>query len=393
MTNPKGSEPAPAEPNFGNRTIFTGDNLHLLRGLNTDSVDLIYLDPPFNSKKQWNAPIGSQAAGAAFKDTWSRADIADYTYDQLRTTAPGLLAVILAAREAGGNPTMNYLLMMAPRLIELRRILKPAGSIYLHCDPTESHTLKMTMDIIFGRDNYRNEIVWSYGLGGSSPRCFSKKHDTILFYTNGDEHTFHKPQIPATSQMMKGKTKGATDVWDIPSLNNMAKERVGYPTQKPTALLERIIAASSNEGDIVLDPFCGCATAAIAAEHLGRQWLGMDLSPIAAELVRDRLQDQLGLPAELAIHRTDTPQRTDLGDLPHYRTHKRALFGTQEGRCNGCGTDFGYDNLTVDHIIPRKHGGTDHPENLQLLCAACNSRKGTGTMSQLMERILQRRTR
>ena len=179
----------------------------------------------------------------------------------------------------------------------------------------------------------------------------------------------------------------ATDCFTHPP---MAKERVGYPTQKPVKLVKRIVSASSNEGDLILDPFAGCATAAIAAEDLGRRWVGIDLSEKAAELVKFRLEEHLGLFYDV-IHRTDLPQRTDLGDLPPYQSHKRDLFGEQAGRCNGCGTDFLYDNLTVDHIVPRKHGGTDHRSNLQLLCGNCNSRKGTGTMSELMERLLKRR--
>ena len=181
---------------MNNRTIFTGDNLEVMRGLDSGTVDLIYLDPPFNSKKQWNAPIGSKAAGAKFKDAWSRKDIADYTYDQLRVQSPSLLSVIMAAREAGGNPTMNYLLMMAPRLVEMRRLLKPSGSIYLQCDPTESHRLKLMMDIIFGRDQFRNEIIWAYtGPSSQHIRQFPRKHDSIFWYSVGDAWTFNKDAV------------------------------------------------------------------------------------------------------------------------------------------------------------------------------------------------------
>ena len=162
----------------------------------------------------------------------------------------------------------SYLLFMASRLKECYRVLKSTGSLYLHCDPYASHYLKQLLDCIFGWRNFRNEIVWSYGLGGSSKRCYSKKHDIILFYSKTQNWTFDKPLIPATSQMLKGKLKGLDDVWYIPTINNMAKERTGYPTQKPLKLLERIIKASSSPGDLVLDPFCGCATTCVASERL-----------------------------------------------------------------------------------------------------------------------------
>ena len=174
-------------------------------------------------------------------------------------------------------------------------------------------------------------------------------------------------------------------VWDdIPAINSQAKERVGYPTQKPLALLERIIKASSNEGDVVLDPFCGCATALVAAETLNRQWIGIDLSSLAVKLVLSRLQkaadggallDSGRLPE--VHHRTDIPKRTDVGQLPPYKTHRHTLYGKQEGHCSGCGHHIPFRNLTVDHITPRSKGGTEHLDNLQLLCNACNSMKGT----------------
>lgn len=178
------------------------------------------------------------------------------------------------------------------------------------------------------------------------------------------------------------------DWWSMPQLNSNAPERVGYPTQKPLKLLQRIVAASSNEGDIVLDPFCGCATACIAAEIEHRHWAGIDIAPKAAELVRIRMQKELGLFYE-GVHRTDIPQRTDIEPLRRYNdpANKRALYGEQDGNCNGCGEHFRPQNLTVDHIIAQSKGGTDHLGNLQLLCGHCNSVKGDRGQEYLLARL------
>ena len=404
------------EPNWVNRTIFTGDNLHVLRGMNSHTVDLVYLDPPFNSNRNYSAPVGSQAAGAAFKDTWTLSDVDLAWHDQLRHHHPALHDVILAARGAAGDGMMSYLLMMAIRLIELHRVLKPTGSIYLHCDPTASHYLKLVMDSIWGRDQFRNEIVWNYHGNASVPKCkFASKHDVLLFY-GGEE--MNPVYIPYTEEQAtrfketdedgrrfywnKNRTAGrykiymregvrVGDTWtDIQNVTGYS-ERTGYPTQKPLALIERIIKASSNENEVVLDPFAGCATACVAAERLGRRWVGIDLSPLAAQLVQERLEADIGLTASLAAHRDDIPQRTDMGVLPAPKTHKNHLYGTQAGNCKGCGNHFPIGNFHVDHIVSRKHGGTDHLSNLQLLCGHCNSRKGTGTMSELMAKLLKQR--
>ena len=176
---------------------------------------------------------------------------------------------------------------------------------------------------------------------------------------------------------------------DIRPVSNLAREQVGYPTQKPLALLDRIINASSNPGDVVLDPFCGCATACVSAESLGREWIGIDLSPVAASLVDQRLREHLKMFAEIH-HRTDVPRRTDLGELPNYRTHKHALFGKQEGHCGGCRMAFPFRNFEIDHVVPRAKGGSDHVDNLQLLCGACNRAKGTGTQAELIAKLRNR---
>ncbi len=317
--------------------------------------------------------------------------------DLIEAKEPALNRVIAAAMTRSDK---SYLIYMAARLLEMRRILKPTGSIYLHCDPTMSHYLKPVMDAVFGRKAFRNEIVWSYQRWTGATKHFQRMHDIILFYAASCKTVFNALQ---ESYSAKSRHKGARrtvfaegtieqsytddtsrmksmrDVWDISYLNSQAKKRTGYPTQKPRSLLERIIAASSDPGDMVLDPFCGCATACIAAQDLNREWVGIDVSPKAAELVLSRLRNELGMFAHhTVVNRTDIPQRTDIGKLIRYNDvrNRRTLYGEQGGNCNGCRTHFRLPNLTVDHIIPRSRGGTDHIGNLQLLCGRCNSVKG-----------------
>ena len=394
------------KPNFRNRALWTGDNLDVMRGMNSGCVDLIYLDPPFNSNRDYAAPIGSEAAGAAFKDTWTLSDVDEAWHGEIAERDPALYRILDAAGHSHGKGMKSYLIMMAVRLLEMRRLLKETGSVYLHCDPTASHYLKTLMDAVFGAGSFRNEIVWSYRRWPSKSSKFQTMHDIVLFYANGDKHTFNVDYEPASESYLrrfKGKTqvldpdrktrkipvdeptKGMPlrDVWEISILAGSSKERIGYPTQKPLALLDRIIQASSNEGDVVLDPFCGCATALVAAERLGREWVGIDLSPLAARLVKSRLEKEMRLFYDVH-HRTDIPRRTDLGALPNYRTHRHTLYGRQEGLCAGCRVMFPFRNMTVDHIVPRAKGGSDHLENLQLLCGACNAKKGTRSHEELV---------
>ena len=404
-----------ATPNFANRTLWTADNLDILRGLNSESVDLIYLDPPFNSNRNYAAPVGSQAAGAAFKDTWTLSDLDVAWMGLIADEHPALAYILDAAGRSHGKGMQSYLTMMAVRLLEMHRILKPTGSIYLHCDPYASHYLKQLMDAVFGVRNFRNEIIWHYanklGTGG---RVFDRQHDILLWYScSGDKHTFNELREPVklakpqpVTRKVKGErvwirdeqgnrqyrtstTKRIGDTWLIPIVNPMAKERVGYPTQKPLALLERIIKASSNEDDVVLDPFCGCATACVAAENLGRQWIGIDLSCVAAELVNLRLSDSMGslFHNRLVINRTDTPRRTDIDAPRNYRKNKHVLYGQQEGQCAGCRSTFEFRNMEVDHVIPQAGGGTDHLDNLQLLCGHCNRVKGDRPQEYLVARL------
>ena len=382
------------------KTIFTGDNLPILRGINTASVDLIYLDPPFNSNANYAAPIGSKAAGAEFKDTWTLNDVDAAWLDLIETKHPALNRVIHAAMT---NSDKSYLIYMAVRLLEMHRVLKDTGSIYLHCDPTMSHYLKLLLDAVFGRKQFRNEIVWFYQTGGVSKRWFGRKHDDILFYSKTQDYFIDLTRVmdsrtPEVIRRIQTGNESATratnlerlpfDVWNIQAINAMAKERVGYPTQKPLALLERIIKASSNQHDIVLDPFCGCATTLVAADRLQRNWIGIDISPKAAELVVERIRADQGL-FESIIHRTDNPLRDDLGDIPPYnsRQNKETLYGGQTGNCAGCGEHFRIQNLEVDHIIATSVGGTDHIDNLQLLCSHCNRVKGDRGQEYLLTKL------
>ena len=472
------------QPNWENRTMWTGDNLEIMRGMNSESVDLIYLDPPFNSNRNYSAPIGSQAAGAAFKDTWTLSDVDEAWHGEVAEREPGLYEAINAAGVTHGKSMKSYLIMMGVRLLEMRRLLKDTGSIYLHCDPTAGHYLKLLMDGVFGRRGFRSEIVWKRTSSHNRAKRWGPVHDTILFYTLGEGYTWNRVLQPLDEEYVErnyryedsygrysadnltgsGERSGDSGMpwrgvdptergrhWALPSeqslpdwfhvphnyaemtvqerldeldicglihwpdkeggmprfkrylgddsgaavqdviqdirpLSASSPENVNYPTQKPLALLERIIEASSNVGDMVLDPFCGCATACVAADRLGRDWAGIDLSSLAARLVETRMHKEGALFFQ-AIRRDDIPFRTDVVDLPNYRTHKHWLYGHQEGMCAGCLVLFPYRNMTIDHIIPRAKGGTDHLENLQLLCNACNSMKRTSSQEEFVAKL------
>ncbi len=398
-----------AAPNFKNRTLWTGDNLYVMRGLNAETVDLIYLDPPFNSNRGYAAPIGSEAAGAAFKDTWTLSDVDLAWHGEIAEANPGPYRAIDAAREAHGKGMQSYLIMMAVRLLEMQRLLKPTGSVYLHCDPTASHYLKMVMDTVFGHHNFINEVVWYYRGAGVPKTARARRHDNILLYAKQrgshyfDPDPIRLPYADATVERFShyiGNVRGGADfgqqelnpngkhpddvITHIQPIAPSAKARLGYPTQKPIKLLQDLIASSSQKEAVVLDPFCGCATALVAAEKLGRHWVGIDLSPKAKDLIRSRIRGELGLFGLDTVYRNDVPVRTDKGKLPAYRTHTHTLYGLQEGHCAGCKVSFPFRNFTVDHIVAQSKGGTDHLDNLQLLCGACNSMKGVKTQEQFL---------
>ena len=305
--------------------LYFGDNLDIMREhIPDESVDLIYLDPPFNSKATYNVLFqeknGSQSGAqiTAFEDTWHWGRESEESYHEIVTQKTKRLADLMQMLRGflGTNDMMAYLIMMAIRLAEMHRIIKPTGSIYLHCDPTASHYLKLVLDAVFGFKNFRNEIIWHYRRWTGKARKFQELHDVIFFYSKTDGYKFIVQYIDYTEGSRGRKEQGVlhrfkkgekpflvsdgtvdekgvrdNDVWQIPFIAPSAKERLGYPTQKPEALLERIIKASSNEGDIVLDPFCGCGTTISVAERLNRKWIGIDLTHLAITLIKHRLED------------------------------------------------------------------------------------------------------
>jgi len=328
-------------------TLYYGDNLDILRRyLPDESVDLIYLDPPFKSDQDYNVLFeerdGTEAMAQmkAFKDTWTWDSQAARAYEEV-VEAGGQLSLTMQAfkKILGSCDMLAYLAMMAPRLVELKRVLKPEGSIYLHCDPTASHLLRLLLDAIFGTKNFRNEIIWHYRRWSAVSRHFQRMHDVIFFYAKKKDNKFIRTYIPPTKGQIAKHEKGwdrntviiggerrpqliiydrekidiavaegkinldeyarvieigdsqtvASDVWRIDHINSQAKERLGYPTQKPEKLLERIIEASSEKGDVVLDPFCGCGTTIAVAQRMNRKWIGIDITHLAITLIKNRL--------------------------------------------------------------------------------------------------------
>ena len=433
-------------------TLYYGDNLDILRQhLPDESVDLVYLDPPFNSNTNYNVLFKEQSGEAspaqirAFTDTWEWTQEAVRTYEQEIITNPSVPAnvkdMISAFRQfVGGNAMMAYLVMMTPRLVELRRVLKPTGSIYLHCDPTASHYLKLLMDTIFGKENFRTEITWKRTSAHSDSRQGRRQHgrvhDVIFFYSKSDSwawnhlyteydqeyiEQFYRHLEPETGRRYRldnltgpgGASKGnpsyevmgvtrywryseermaelieqgrivqtrpgvvpaykryldempgvpLQDLWtDIGPIASQAKERLGYPTQKPQALLERIISASSNEGDVVLDPFCGCGTAVAAAENLKRRWVGIDITHLAVALMKSRLRTAFdlhpGIDYQVVGEPADVGSARALAEQNRYQFQYwamsllEAMPRKQEGRR---GADRGIDGIV--HFIdgPRR---------------------------------------
>lgn len=419
--------------------LFFGDNLDVLRdgSIKEESVDLIYLDPPFNSNVDYNllfkSPKGHQSDAqiTAFEDTWHWSEQAEKEFSEMLTQAnTDVTEVVRAIRQfLGENDMMAYLVMMANRLLELHRVLKPTGSLYLHCDPTASHYLKIVMDAVFGKEQFETEIVWKRYGSHSNSNSYGAVHDILLFYKKSPICTFNKQYIPYDDQYIKERFKYAdadgrrwaeqnlgnpavrpnlmypfkakngitydpptngwkyspdrmqvlddenrlhypakdggrlrlksyqdelqgvqlSDVWtDLVSIGGTSGERLGYPTQKPLALLERIVSISSNPGDVVLDPFCGCGTAVHAAQKLGRQWLGIDITHLAISLIEKRLKDAFpGI--EFDVHGTprDLDGARNLAERDKYQFQWWAcsLVNSQPYQGKKKGADSGIDGL------------------------------------------------
>ena len=514
--------------NIPTKIIYYSDNIDILRGINSETIDLIYLDPPFNKNdtfvgtnervheiKEWYVGLQQERGmftdedfdevfkdNVRFKDIWNHNDIQKEWYGQIDRYNHELINYFDSVRKTAVAGTFFYLIFMTIRLIEMHRILKDSGSIYLHCDSTMSHYLKVLLDKIFGHSNFRNEIIWQRIKAGKSSQhksaSWGRNTDTILFYTKSSTYTL-RPFKALTQKEIQEKFNKIDDAGNRylddtshifrpmklgerpnlcyewrgfknphPSGWVMSKERIeeeyqkgnivintgklerrkylrdyegyscgnfwqdikipsqtektGYPTQKPLALLERIIEASSNKGEVVLDPFCGCATTCVAAEKLERKWIGIDWNKQAYYMVYYRLHKSLVNTGEQAglhmlykniILETKPPARTDADEELFYRVKTKQelktykittteiakvdpqyrkeaidlLFDEQGGFCNGCNERVHITNLTLDHIEPWSKTHNNDIDNLQLLCYRCNVWKRDGTMMELIEKL------
>jgi len=310
--------------------IYCDDNLHRLAQFPAECVDLIYLDPPFFSNRQYEVIWGDEAEVRSFEDRWE-----------------------------GGIHV--YVEWMRERVMEIQRVLKPTGSVYLHCDWHASHYLKVMMDEVFGRDHFVNEIVWCYRSGGASQTRFARKHDILLFYGKSPKRSFNAQHTPYVMggimedekgpyQIQYGKRvdfnpQGALmpDWWEIGIVSSVSRERLGYPTQKPEALLERVVRASSNPGDIVLDPFAGCGTALVVAHQLGRQWIGIHISPTAVGLMKWRMQKVGATDIKLVGMPVTEAQLRALKPFEFQNWVIQRMNGTHSPRKSG---DMGIDGLS-----------------------------------------------
>ena len=495
-----------AEPNFELNALYAMDNLDLMRGMDSETVDLIYLDPPFNSKRMYQGMSGTAAEKHKFKDTWSWTDAKTEWLEQLYDDQRDLYNIVMVAKAHSGGMG-GYICFMAPRIIEMRRILKSNGTLYLHCDTSANSYIRNLLDITFGADSFRNEIVWERTHSKNAVgKDFGRNHDTIYRYQKGKQATFNKEAVrkpyskngeipqgysyskshqryialapvhaPDESSgdsgkpaIFRGKTyqtpvgrhwivpggrlKGETtsqgwermdqlgrmylapngkypmsirfldempgialdDVWTDISIPGI-KEDTGWKTQKPLALLERIIRASSNEGDIVFDPFCGCGTAMVVAGRLGRRWIGADDDTNAIDVVQSRIADLRGIPTDhknsqqqlkqyiKVINRAEggqPPLRTDLqSDEPESLTDPTRVIRSRKpsdrlthdemrtklieweagaGKtisCLGCREVLTLKHFELDHQQPKSDGGTNRIDNRILLCGPCNGKK------------------
>ena len=425
-----------AVQNFPDNILYELDNLDVLRGMNSETIDLIATDPPFNTRRNRSGTAGFYVDNWKWGDTgilpdqWAWNEVHPVWLEQIKDDNPALHDVITAARSSHDDGIAAFLCFLSVRLMECHRVLKPTGSIYLHCDHAANAYIRMAMDAIFGAKNFQNEIVWYYGGGGASKTRFGRKHDTIFWYSKGRQWTFnledvrvpHKwvdGQLRADGSTRKDEGKIPDDVIILNGVMPWAAERTGSPDQKPLSLYERVVKASSNPGDLVLDPFAGCATTIVAARNLGRRWIGIDRRADARYHVVCRLLGIRARDAEATVRKrpdltdwldeqlakydahysTDAPERTDTGETaapglgPVYTTTRqpwqrlnhaemRGILGqAQPGAasdlvvCAGCGREMEAPFMTLDHITPKKDKGENYITNRILLCGPCNGRK------------------
>ena len=472
--------------NVPSRTLFMGDNLDILRGINSECVDLIYLNPPWNSGYRLVARETSRARGVAFDDEWTQDHIEAEWLEEVELRCPAAFQVINSAKIASGDRMAHYLTFMGIRLLELERVLKPTGSIYLHCDPKASHYLKIVMDAVFGEDNFKSEVVWYRGGSRGGLRTWGPNHSTLLFYTGLVRHRWNRvpmdydPEywmqyftyedergrfrtVSLMGEGMRGHLStdwrgvNPADIgrhWAVPLrslrnaypnrddldglspqqkldllddagliywptrgrvprhkqyadqsegarvqdvitniLNMTRTESTGWPRQMPVRLVDLIIRVSSNPGDLVLDPFCGSGTTCIAAENLGRDWIGIEQVYEAEKVLHDRLEHELdnSWPADegdwqLSVKRY-MPIRTDIKGSESridLRVTRQLLHARQSGRCNGCEHSAPLHFLTIDRVDPAEsEADVANPDKLQLLCHACKTLKGNHNMDYL----------
>ena len=433
------------------KRLYIGDNLPIMLGMESDSVDLIYTDPPFNTGTFRKGKTEKHS----FIDTWSEYQV-DFAYAySLKMHHPKLWEMIALAEDMHSPAMRHYLEFMAPRIVQMHRVLKPTGSLYLHCDTNANYYLRILIDCVFGKSNFRNEIVWHHPKIGVGKNKFTSNTDTIFFYSKTENYRFvaqrdDRPNelytrwksklkegvlyyaqaklindSPAKSKIRvrEGELgrklrdddivvdfndsenhKVVDNVWKISFVKGNSKESTGYNSQKPLTLVDRVIRASSNEGDLVMDPFCGCATTCVSAAGLNRQWVGIDQNEDAIHIFRDRLTGDLlthafetNMPVDAKLQQPiELPKRKVAGYKKLSRAKAKIILLQRDYKakrapyCRGCLANKDEGDLNVDHILASANGGLDELENYQLLCTPCNSMKGDQDMEFLYRRLDER---
>ncbi len=420
------------ELNCKNRTVFIGDNREVMLGLNAEIADAIITDPPFNSgqmrkddtvkidkKKSAGLPYPVDEDGVAaraYKDQWKIGDISRSEMELIKYKDKDLMRFCQIIGNQHSDGMEAYLLMMASRLLLCHELLKETGSIFLHCDHSANGYLRMLMDFIFGKENFRNQIVWYYKNASRGKRNWAKSHDTILYYAKNAEHVkFNRDGIlvpfesgmtawryskggQADKEMPKGKTPD--NVMCIPSLNTMAKERCkGWDGQKPLKLYTRLVRACTNPGDLVIDPFCGCSTTLIAAENAGCEWIGIDINPERITMLNEQLgklttQDLWKGKVHIIKDKRKFPKRKDnkppKKEIEKLKDQLLVIQTKSEDRnyCEICKHRFPPEYLELDHKHPKANRGGWEIHNLQLLCSRCNRCKGSTKTNEQVRKEL-----